>query len=58
MPHHCPTSRKVVGSIPDEVIRIFHWLNACGRIMTMGSTQLLREMNTREISWVGGGGGG
>jgi hypothetical protein len=24
MPHHCPTSRKFVGSIPDEVIGIFH----------------------------------
>jgi len=25
---HCPTSQKVVGSISDGVIGIFHWLNS------------------------------
>ena len=29
-----------------------HWLNPSGRIMALGSTQPLTEMNTRDISWV------
>ena len=35
---HCATSRKVAGSIPDNVIGIFHWHNPSGRTMALGST--------------------
>ena len=48
---HCATSRKVVGSIPDGVIGIFHWHNPSGRTVAPGSTQPLTEMRTRNISW-------
>jgi hypothetical protein len=44
------TSRKVVGSIPDEVIEFFNLPNFSSRIMTLGSTQPLTEMSTRKIS--------
>jgi hypothetical protein len=47
---HCATSRKVAGSIPDGVIGIFHCHNFSGRTMTLGLTQLLTEMSTRNIS--------
>jgi hypothetical protein len=30
---------------------IFYWLNPPGRTMAMGSTQLLTELSTRDISW-------
>jgi hypothetical protein len=46
---------KVVGSIPDGVIEIFHWHNPSGRTMVLVSTQVLTEMSTRNIS--GGKGG-
>jgi len=49
---HCATSRKVVGSIPDGVIGIFHCHNPSGRTMTLGLTQPLTEMSIRNISWV------
>ena len=39
-----------MGSIPDEVIAIFHSLNPSGRTMTLGSTQSLTEMSNRSIS--------
>ena len=39
---HCVTNRKEAGSIG-----IFHLLNPCGRTMTLGSTQPLKEMSTR-----------
>jgi hypothetical protein len=48
---HCATSWKVVGSIPDSVIGIFHWRNLSGRTVALGSTQPLTEMRTRNISW-------
>jgi len=48
---HGATSRKVAGSNPDGVIGFFHWHNPSGRIMTLGSTQPLTEMSTRNISW-------
>jgi hypothetical protein len=32
------TKRKVVGSIPDGVIQIFHWTNPSSRTMTLDST--------------------
>jgi hypothetical protein len=38
-------------SIPDVVIGIFHLLSPSGRIMALGSTQPVREMSTRHISW-------
>jgi hypothetical protein len=33
---HCATSRKVAGSIPDDVIGIFHLPNSSGRTMALG----------------------
>ena len=44
------TSRKVAGSIHDDVIRNFNWHNPSGRTMALVSTQSLTEMNTRNIS--------
>ena len=55
---HCATHRKVVGSIPDSVITIFHWHSPFGRTMALGSTQPLMEMSIRSISWGEGGKGG
>jgi hypothetical protein len=45
------TSRKVAGSIPDGVIRIFHWHNPSGHTMALRSTQPLTEMRSRNIFW-------
>ena len=45
------TSRKVAGSIPDGVTGFFHWHNPSGRTMALGSTQLLTELSTRNISY-------
>jgi hypothetical protein len=39
------TNRKVVASIPDGVIGIFHWHNPSGRNMALGLTQSLTEMS-------------
>jgi hypothetical protein len=36
---YCATSRKVAGSISDEVNEFFNLYNPSGRIMTLGSTQ-------------------
>ena len=47
----CTTNRKIAGSIPDGVIGIFHWHNPSDRTMALGSTQPLKEMSTRRISW-------
>jgi hypothetical protein len=52
---HWATNRKVAGSIPDGVIRIFHLHNPFSRTMALGSTQPLTEMSTRNISWGKGG---
>jgi len=49
--HTLTTSRKVAGSIPGGVIGIFHWLNPSIRPVSLGSTQPLTEMSTRNISW-------
>jgi len=38
------------GSIPDGVIGFFHWHNPSGSTMALGSTQLLTEMSTRNVS--------
>jgi len=50
-PRHCATSHKVVGSIPDGVIGIFHLHNPSGRTMALGLTQPLTEMSTKINSW-------
>ena len=42
-------SRKVVGSIPDGVIGIFHWHNPSGRTVALGLTQPLTEVSTRNF---------
>jgi hypothetical protein len=48
---HYATSRKVVVSIPDGVIGIFHWHNHSGRTMALGLTQPLKELSTRNVYW-------
>jgi hypothetical protein len=40
---HCATSRKVAGSIPDDVTGILYWHNLSSRIMALGLTQPLTE---------------
>jgi hypothetical protein len=47
---HYATSWMVVGSIPDEVIEFFNWPNPSSRTMAQGSTQLLTETSTRNLS--------
>jgi hypothetical protein len=39
----------IVGSNPDEVIWLSNWPNPSSRIMALGSTQPLTEMNTRNL---------
>jgi hypothetical protein len=46
---HYGTSRKVSGSIPDEIIGFFNWPNPSSRTMSLESTQPLREMSTRDL---------
>jgi hypothetical protein len=53
---HCATSRKVAGSILDGVIGIFHWHNPSDRTMSLGWTQPVTEVSTRNISWGSKGG--
>jgi hypothetical protein len=43
------TSRKVAGSIPDQVIGLFNWPNPSGRSMVLGSTQPFTEMSIRNL---------
>ena len=43
-------ARKVAGSIPDNVIGIFHRHNPSERTMALGLTQPLTEIGTRNIS--------
>ena len=45
------TIRKDAGSISVVVIGTFHRCNPSGCTMTLGTTQLLTEMSTRDISW-------
>jgi hypothetical protein len=40
-------SRKVVGSIPDDVTGIFHWHNPSDRTMALGLIQSLTKMSKR-----------
>jgi hypothetical protein len=42
-------SRKVAGSIPDEVTGCFNRRNPSSRNMTLGSTQPQTEMSTRNL---------
>jgi hypothetical protein len=42
---------KLAGSILDGVIVIFHLNNSSGRTMAFRSTQPLKEISTRNISW-------
>jgi hypothetical protein len=46
---HYATSRKVAGSIPDEVIGFFNGPNPPSRSMALWSTQPLTEMSTRNL---------
>jgi hypothetical protein len=46
---HCATNRKFAGSIPEDVIGIFHWHNPSDCTMAMGSTQPLTKMSTRSL---------
>jgi hypothetical protein len=46
---HYATSRKITGSIPDEVIGIFNWPNPFNRPTALGWTQPLTEMSTRNL---------
>ena len=48
---HCTVIRKIAGSIHDGCMCTFHWFNPSGRIMALGSTQHLKEMSIRDISW-------
>jgi hypothetical protein len=52
---HYAKSRKVAGSIPDEIIGLFNWPNPSSRTMALGSTQSQREMSTRNLPRVKGG---
>jgi hypothetical protein len=44
---YCATSRKVAGSIPDEVIGFSNRSNPSSRTMTLGSTKPLTEMRPK-----------
>jgi hypothetical protein len=46
---HYATSRKVAGSIPDEVIGFFNWPHPSSPTVALGSTELLTEMSTRNL---------
>jgi hypothetical protein len=52
---HYATSRKVAGSIHDEVIGIFSLPNPSRRTMALGSTQPLTEMRTKNLPGAKGG---
>jgi hypothetical protein len=43
------TSRKAEGPSPDEVTGFFNRPNPSSRTMALGSTQTLKEMNTRNL---------
>ena len=47
---HCAASRKAAGSISHGVIGIFHQHNPSGCTMSLGSTQSLTELSTRNTS--------
>jgi hypothetical protein len=43
------TSRKVTGSIPDDIIRFFHWPYPSSRTIALESTQTLTRNEYQEI---------
>jgi hypothetical protein len=47
--HYAATSRRVAGSIPDEVIGFFNWFYPSSRTMSLGSNQPLTKMSTRNL---------
>jgi hypothetical protein len=47
---HYATSRKVVGSIPGEIIDLFNWPNPSSRTMALGTTHPLTEMSTVNLA--------
>jgi hypothetical protein len=49
MGSHYATSRKVEGSIPDEVFKFFNWPDPSSRTVALGSTLALTEMSTRNF---------
>jgi hypothetical protein len=51
---HYATSRKIAGSIPDEVNGILNWPNLSSRIMALRSTKHLTDMSTRSLPGVKG----
>ena len=48
---HCATSRKIAGSIPDDINGIFQLHNPSVRTIAQRLTQPLTEMSTRNLSW-------
>jgi hypothetical protein len=46
---HYAASRKVAGSIPDEVIGFSSWHNRFNYTIALWSTQPLKEMSTRNL---------
>jgi hypothetical protein len=46
---HYAKSRKILGSIPDEVIGFLNGPNPSSRTMVLGSTQPPTEMSTRSL---------
>jgi hypothetical protein len=46
---HYAASRKVAGSITDDVIEFLNWLNPSSRTLALRSTQPLTEMSTRNL---------
>jgi hypothetical protein len=53
----CNARRNVAGSISDEATRIFHWFKPSDYTMTLGSTQPLRQMSTKNTPLASEGGG-
>jgi hypothetical protein len=51
---HYATSRKLVGSNPDEIFGFFNYSNSSSRTTAPGSTQRLTEMSTRNLPWGNG----
>jgi hypothetical protein len=47
---HCATSRQIAGSIPNEVTGFFTSPNPSSHIIALGSTQSLRDINTRNLA--------
>jgi hypothetical protein len=43
---HYAASRKIIGPIPDEIIKFFNLPNISSRIMSLGSTQSITDMST------------